>query len=292
MYKNCLACGNQKLEKSNFLVGREFPLWHCTGCGFGFVEFTPEYNNENAFDEYWDDVNQKIYTQKSVVNELEDKYLVYFKKLKNVKNKRLLDVGSGAGICVNTANQSGFDAMGVEPSENGVQLSQKTYGINVANDLLRADDNLPRDFGVLTLWDVIEHVMDPEELINTCAAHIEEHGYLVLETPNEGALVRKLVRALSRIIPQMDLRRSMYYRAHRFYFTNKAMHELLTRCGFDEISFYKERSMHEKAKMKLDLYFLSIPPAVRAMRKIVFWLMKRLPFTKNKMVVIARKSAA
>ena len=291
MNNKCLACGSQNVENSNFLVARRFPLWHCADCGFAFVDFANESASEDSFEEYWDDVNRVIYTQKSVINELRNKYGFYFNKLLNVKNKHLLDVGSGAGICVDTANQFGFDAMGVEPSENGVKLSRETYGINVVNDLLRPDDDLPRNFGVLTLWDVIEHVLDPEELIRTCADHIEEHGYLVLETPNEGALVRKLVRALSRIIPQIDLRRNMYYRAHRYYFTNKAMHELLTRCGFDEIQFYKERSMHEKAKMKLDLYFPDISPVVKSTRKAMFWLMKKLPFTKNKMVVIARKAA-
>ncbi len=291
MNNKCLACGSQNVETSNFLVARKFPLWHCADCGFAFVDFANESASEDSFEEYWDDVNRVIYTQKSVINELRNKYRVYFNKLLNVKNKRLLDVGSGAGICVDTARQFGFDAMGVEPSENGVNLSRETYGINVVNDLLRPDDDLPRNFGVLTLWDVIEHVLDPEELIRTCADHIEEHGYLVLETPNEGSLVRKLVRALSRIIPQIDLRRNMYYRAHRYYFTNKAMRELLTRCGFDEIQFYKERSMREKAKMKLDLYFPNISPVVRSTRKTMFWLMKKLPFTKNKMVVIARKAA-
>jgi citrate lyase synthetase len=68
------------------------------------------------------------------------------------------------------------------------------------------------------------------------------------------------------------------------------METLLRRCGFDEVEFYKERSMHEKAKMKLDLYFSQDSKISKRIKKIIFWLMRTLPFTKNKMVVVARKA--
>ncbi len=283
----CMACGSVNITTTNFLASRKFPLCTCNECGLSFLDLP---DDDEEFDTYWDDVNKKIYTHPTVVKELKNKYLNYFNKIQNLPNKNLLDVGSGAGICVNTANELGYKAMGVEPDEIGLNLSKETYSINVVHDLLRPDDDLPRDFGVLTLWDVIEHVPDPEELVTTCAKHLAEHGYLILETPHEGAFIRKIVRILSRISGSFDLRKNMYYRTHRYYFTEAAMRKLLERCGFDEIHFYKDRSMYEKAYLKRKL-FVGIKGVKKIAYKILFTLMKRLPFLQNKMVVVARKSS-
>lgn len=292
MLKNnsCHACASKDLTQVDFLVARRLPLWHCNNCGLSFVDMSSEDASDDVVDEYWDDVNIKIYKEKKVTDELRQKYLFYFGQLKNIPNKRMLDVGSGAGVCVDTARQFGLDAMGVEPSTIGVNLSKETYNIKVVNSLLSSDDELPRDFSVLTLWDVIEHVTKPEDLIVACNMHLLDKGYLILETPDEGAFARKIVRFLSGISSALDFRKNMYYQAHRYYFTHTAMKKILERCGFDEIVFYKERSMYEKAKMKLDLFFLEVPLTVKIARKIAFWFMKKLPFTKNKMVVIARKA--
>jgi len=287
---HCIVCGNNNTKQVDFLVSRKYRLMNCEQCGCSFLDLSGENDDVFEVDEYWDDVNKIIYTQPKVVKELQQKYRFYFSCIPKLANKRHLDVGSGAGICVDTARQFGLDSMGVEPSKSGVELARKTYSINVVNDVLRPDDDLPRNFGLLTLWDVIEHVADPEGLIRTCMDHLDRHGYFILETPDEGAFVRRLVRFVHKIFPVMDFRKSMYYRAHRYYFTQSAMETLLRRCGFDEVEFYKERSMHEKAKMKLDLYFSQDSKISKRIKKIIFWLMRTLPFTKNKMVVVARKA--
>jgi len=286
----CHVCASKDLTRMDFLVARKLPLWHCNQCGLGFVDMSGTGEADDYVDEYWDDVNQKIYAQEKVINELRQKYLFYFNQIKKTPNKKYLDVGSGVGVCVDTARQFGFDAMGVEPSSTGVMLARNTYNVNVVNDILHNDNDLPHDFSVLTLWDVIEHVTKPEDLIDACNKHLLDKGYLILETPDEGAFARKIVRFLSGISSSLDFRKNMYYRAHRYYFTHAAMKKLLERCGFDEITFYRERSMYEKAKMKLDLYYLEVPVAVKTVRKTAFWFMKKLPFAKNKMVVIARKA--
>lgn len=287
----CIACGSDSTKNSDFLVAQQYPLIHCLECGLSFLDLRNELNSDAGFDDYWGDVNEKIYTHPKTIDELQKKYNYYFNQLPSLPNKKLLDVGSGAGICVNAARKYGFDAIGVEPSERGAQLSRKNYSIYVICDLLKEDDDLPRDFGVLTLWDVIEHVPDPVEMVTNCALHLVEEGYLVLETPDEGALIRKIIRRLSTFSRAFDLRNNMYYRAHRYYFTTTAMRKLLERCGFDEIHFYKDRTMYEKALLKARL-FRGVTGGKAIMLKSIFWLLKRLPFMQNKMVVIARKSAS
>lgn len=288
-YGFCIACNSKNIQSGNYNVSGEYPLCHCNDCGLSYLDLTSkEEAEESSFDEYWNEINQNIYIQGSVIKELSNKYLFYFNKLSSAPSNKLLDVGSGAGICVDTALKKGFDAMGVEPSKNAVELSKKNYGIKVVNGLLGQNDGLANDFSVLTLWDVIEHVADPEELITACAKHLVSGGNLILETPDEGALIRKVVRLIGKLTPFLDMRRYLYYRAHRYYFTVTAMTILLERCGFDNISFFKEHSMYQKGLLKDKLY-RERSNFTDSLYRMALWLLTKNSFFSNKMVVIARK---
>jgi hypothetical protein len=63
---------------------------------------------------------------------------------------------------------------------------------------------------------------------------------------------------------------------------------LLTRCGFEQIRFYGEHTMFEKELLKKRLYGQSSPLKLMVF-KTVFFVLKRLPFMANKMVVTAVK---
>lgn len=271
------------------IVDKRFPLFHCRHCGLGALDIRDE--EESGFDEYWTDVNQRIYAEPAVIAEMTDKYEGYFRKVDaEVPNRRYLDVGSGAGMSIGAAAKLGFEATGIEPSANAVALSRRQYDLPVIQGLLRADDALPKDFGMLSLWDVIEHVSDPEALLRACHQHLAPGGVLLLETPDEGALLRKMIRAFGRLgIAGLDPRRGIYYRAHRLYFTRPAMSHLLKRCGFVRIRYHGERTMYRKALSKKRLY-AGLSPAKELLLRIVFAMLKHLPLLANKMVVIAVKA--
>jgi len=283
-----VACRGTDVTPAGYLVERKYPLLGCNNCGLSFLDIPDDDVNEEGFDDYWNDVNEHIYTHSSTISELTTKYNYYFSQLGAPVNKTLLDVGSGAGICVQVAQSLGFAAKGIEPSRRGAELSQKNYPIDVVCGLLSDGDDLPRDVGVVTLWDVIEHVADPQSLLESCCSHLVEGGYLVLETPDEGAFIRRIIRAVSVVEVAGDIKKNMHYRAHRQYFTTAAMEYLLLRSGFSEIRFYKQRTMYGKALLKSSLYG-KITPLKRVGLKTVYWLLNRLPLLHNKMVVVAKK---
>jgi 2-polyprenyl-3-methyl-5-hydroxy-6-metoxy-1,4-benzoquinol methylase len=288
MISSCPACGSTGRIDAGFTVTERFPLFHCRDCGLGALDIGDE--EEEGFDEYWSEVNQRIYADPVVIAELSAKYEGYFRKVEpEVPNRRFLDVGSGAGISIGTAARLGFEAIGIEPSENAVALSRRQYDLPVIQGLLQVDDALPRNYGMLALWDVIEHVIDPESLLRACHQHLAPGGVLLLETPDEGTLLRTIIRAIGRSrILGFDPRRSIYYRAHRFYFTRPAMTHLLARCGFTRVRCYAERTMYQKELRKKRLY-QGFSPVKEVFLKIVFMMLKHVPFLANKMVVIAVK---
>ena len=287
----CVACYDRHAPIENFLVQKQFPLMRCRKCGLGYLDVSRESSSDQAFDEYWTEVNQSIYSSPAVVAELTKKYLRYFHMVSDsVPNRKFLDVGSGAGISIGVAANLGFSPLGVEPSEKAVALSKRLYSVPVEQGLVSAVDNFPRDFGLLALWDVIEHVSDPEGLVRDCASHLAERGVILLETPDEGALLRRLVRFFGLTsLPFLDQRSNIYYRAHRFYFTRNAIVELLRRCGFTDVQCIGERTMYAKELLKKELYG-NVSPVKAFLLKQLFRILAHAPFMANKMVVMAIKN--
>jgi 2-polyprenyl-6-hydroxyphenyl methylase/3-demethylubiquinone-9 3-methyltransferase len=192
---------------------------------------------------------------------------------------------------VDTASREyDFEAMGIEPSSVAVELARGRFDVEVECGLLDASSQLPRDFGVLTLWDVIEHVEDPEALVECCASHLAEGGVFVLETPDGDTPLRSLIRWLGSLgVSSLDMRGSVYYSAHRYYFNRRAMRQLLQRCGFSDIRFYAEHTMYKKELLYYEMYGMNSPLKKTAIRAVAA-ITRALPFLGNKMVVTAVKS--
>lgn len=95
----------------------------------------------------------------------------------------LLEIGSYAGLFLQTCRERGYQATGIEPSRWGVELSGE-QGLDVhwgtAEDLL-SDDQLGL-FDVVVSWDVLEHVSDPRELMRLACTHLALDSYLILST--------------------------------------------------------------------------------------------------------------
>ncbi len=103
------------------------------------------------------------------------------------KGVRTLDVGCNAGDLMAALEERGCEAWGVDISENGVKFAKKYFGLQHAyaissEDFFRLSD-LPQ-FDVITLFEIVEHVEDPEGLVRGAAKLLKPGGTLVLSTPS------------------------------------------------------------------------------------------------------------
>ena len=76
-----------------------------------------------------------------------------------------LDVGAAAGLLVKSAVESGFDAVGVEPSQALAEVARREHGGDVRTGVLPHPDLRGRFFEIVFLVDVLEHVADPLDLL-------------------------------------------------------------------------------------------------------------------------------
>jgi SAM-dependent methyltransferase len=134
--------------------------------------------------------------------------------------KRLLDVGTAAGWCVEAARDRGWDAWGVEVSGYAVEAARER-GLNVVQG-----DSLAmfagQKFDVITLWDALEHLLDPSATLAEARSLLAEDGLLVFSTGDVGHFWSRLQGRQHRIYnpPQ-----------HLYYFTRKTMTRVAEKAG-------------------------------------------------------------
>ncbi len=92
----------------------------------------------------------------------------------------LLDVGAGTGDFLKVAKEKGWQVHGMEPNKNAAKLALEK-GIDLKASL---NDFEGKQFDVVTLWHVLEHIPDLEETILKLAALVKPQGALIIAVPN------------------------------------------------------------------------------------------------------------
>lgn len=98
----------------------------------------------------------------------------------SVNTKKLLDLGAGTGDFLITAQEYGFQVVGVEPYEKARRLAE-AKGLKLLPDL----DKLSSErFQAITLWHVLEHLPNLQGQISSLVQLLDDDGVLVIAVPN------------------------------------------------------------------------------------------------------------
>jgi SAM-dependent methyltransferase len=101
---------------------------------------------------------------------------------------RMLEVGAASGGFVKAAGESGFAAIGIEPSSDACELAHRAHGIELICTTLPEYDCAPESFDIVCYYDVLEHLLDPRRELEAVRRVLAPGGLLVVETPTAGSL--------------------------------------------------------------------------------------------------------
>lgn len=101
-------------------------------------------------------------------------------RTQNKKVGSLLDVGAGTGEFLKVAAESRWEVKGVEPNKKGIDLAREK-GIELYPQLEALEGEV---FDVITLWHVLEHIPNLEEVIEQLRKLLKPNGTLVIAVPN------------------------------------------------------------------------------------------------------------
>ena len=105
-----------------------------------------------------------------------------------------MDVGSGSGFFLKRAKERGWTVNGIEPNKIASNYSEK-IGIPVINDFFQnVEIENMKKYDAINLFDVLEHVHNPTELLKKCHQLLKSRGIIVIEVPNDYNPLQKIVQ--------------------------------------------------------------------------------------------------
>ena len=104
----------------------------------------------------------------------------------------LLDIGCATGLFINEMRQQGWQVQGVELSPYAAEYARQTFDLNVFTGTLEAAELPTHSFDVVTMWDVLEHVIDPKATLREINRILKPGGMLALSLPNPGCIEARL----------------------------------------------------------------------------------------------------
>jgi len=153
------------------------------------------------------------------------------------RSGRLLDMGCGLGFFVQVvAGQPGWEASGCEISQPAVRHARETLKQHVVCSHLEDAPWPPASFDVITMWDVLDHILEPDPVLRRCHTLLKDDGLFFIRTPNISihlprARVKKLVWG-ERSGPGF-----LQPRDHFHHYSPSTLRRLLERNGFSRIRF-------------------------------------------------------
>ncbi len=139
--------------------------------------------------------------------------------------RRMLEVGSGAGLFLHAASRAGWDAAGLELSPDGASFARDRLGLDVRTERAEAMSFTAGSFDVAVMFDVIEHLFDPRAVLEATRRALRPGGLFVVTTPNFDALSRYALGLAWAVLNPFE---------HMYYFTEKTLTAMLTSCGYHE----------------------------------------------------------
>lgn len=138
---------------------------------------------------------------------------------------RILDVGCSRGHFLRVAAALGCEAEGVEPASS-MAAAARAAGLRVHEGLLEDQRFADAAFDALTLFEVIEHLDAPRDLLHECRRILKPGGILLLSTGNSASWTAAVMKS------RWDYFQIAKDAGHVSFFNPESLRRLAARCGF------------------------------------------------------------
>lgn len=248
---SCPLCHGNDLKTTLFI--KEMRVLKCASCGMMFQDPVkmPLLKNEDFTESYAvnDEESLKLKTDIETGERL--KYLTQFIG-KDLKGKKILELGAGAGVLADLLIQSGADYRGIEPSSPMHELAIKNFPI-LKNHLQKTTFdhlNLEKDyFDAILMIDVFEHIPDPLNFLKKIKGCLKKEGILYIEVPNESFLkIKGFLRNKMRLYGGYPTHPS-----HVSLFTLKTLRKILDLSGMNRVSIFQLSVWGNRQRLELAL---------------------------------------
>ena len=116
--------------------------------------------------------------------------LAFIQEYAELDGKRVVDVGCGGGILSEALAQSGASVKGIDLADASLEVAQQhaqESGLNIDYQKIAAEQlaqDEPAAFDSVICMELLEHIPDPQSVINACAALAKQGGCVFFSTLN------------------------------------------------------------------------------------------------------------
>lgn len=213
----------------------------CLRCGLVFDATRP---SENQILSFYSKVVDKTYLKN--IDSRRAMFRHNFSRIKHLlpASGKLLDVGAYCGIFLKIAQEFGYEALGIEPSEWASRYAREVIGQNVICGTLNDLPPGKGPFDIITMWDVLEHLPHPMDELHIIRNRLKPGGIFAFATLNIDNWAPRFMKENWPWSMDMAL----------FYFDKRTIARMLKSSGFQVIerSSYRHIITLEYLFLKLD----------------------------------------
>ncbi len=245
----CFVCKKNKWQKLYT------SLVKCQNCGF--IRAQDKYfkiNPQKLYNlNYFSGIDYENYNEEKAALDANFKdRLTRIRKIK--RSGKLLEIGCAFGFFLTQAEKF-YKTTGIDLHPNITKIAKKnTQKTKILTGEFSKLTFKKKSFDIVTMFDVIEHLKNPENYIKRIHRLLNEKGVLVIETGDIEAFLPKIQKANWRLITPPT---------HLSYFSKKTLSQILTQNGFDIISvdyvpFFRtlRQTLYRLFQKKINLNFI------------------------------------
>jgi 2-polyprenyl-3-methyl-5-hydroxy-6-metoxy-1,4-benzoquinol methylase len=231
--RHCELCGSDNAVVRHIIGPSR--IVRCKDCGL-------EYDNPQAIiataalDKYASTIHDQRKSAKSMVR-AEQSAEILIKGLEAIDSglfkQPLLDIGCASGELLYALRER-YDwpndrLWGVDPSRMSFEIARTVYGLNAFNTELDGADFRDGTFGIITIFNTIEHLASPRAVLAHAHRLLAPGGCVLIGTvPNAGCLA-------SALFPEGFIAKNFPDGQHHYHYTPDTLARLCTAEGFEVI---------------------------------------------------------
>jgi len=231
--KKCNLCGSQDYKE--IFKKNNYNIVQCNQCRLIFVENVPTEDSIKQLYTFESGYHREFTQNIALIQNHYKMNTDYYAILKKYKSPgALLDIGCSTGFFIEIARKNGWVVKGIEISPDSAKIAQEIHKKDVYEGMLQEGLYPEETFDAITLWDVLEHVPDPKQLLMIVYKLLKKDGLVFIRTPNIDGLFPRISFYFSKYLNYWPHPEPPY---HLYQFSPSTLRNYLNISGFEIVDF-------------------------------------------------------
>ena len=213
------------LSSGSFLPG--YDVCVCGDCGFAFADDLPP---PESFDRYYAEMSKWEFLDNGGKESDQDAgrfeaTAVFLEEFCVNRESPVLDIGCATCGMLAAMKKRGYrHLLGMDPSPRCAELARKNYGIEVFTGPVKELKKLPKNFELVLMSGVLEHLYDPNVVLQDIRNRLTDDGLFFVSVPDA-----------TRFAEFMDAPFQQFSLEHILFFTPDSLINLMRMNGFEPV---------------------------------------------------------